>query len=164
MKKLNNKGFSLVELIIVIAIMAVLIAVLAPQFLRYVERSRIQTDNTALSEIMRAMEIAASDEDVAAEVVAGGATGIPHTAAGAAGANKVFTFGTATDLETEVSNTVGGTVTLTSNTYTNAAAGPTVRAIWNTATGTVNIEVQNFFSEANGTLITAWTRADAIGN
>lgn len=39
-KKLNNKGFSLVELIIVIAIMAVLIGVLAPQYLKYVERSR----------------------------------------------------------------------------------------------------------------------------
>ena len=32
-KKMNNKGFSLVELIIVIAIMAVLIAVLAPQYM-----------------------------------------------------------------------------------------------------------------------------------
>ncbi len=39
MKK-NNKGFSLVELIIVIAIMAVLVGVLAPQFIKYVEQSR----------------------------------------------------------------------------------------------------------------------------
>lgn len=36
----NKKGFSLVELIIVIAIMAVLIAILAPNYLRYVEKSR----------------------------------------------------------------------------------------------------------------------------
>lgn len=35
-KSLTNKGFSLVELIIVIAIMAVLVGVLAPQFLKYV--------------------------------------------------------------------------------------------------------------------------------
>ena len=35
-KKINNKGFSLVELIIVIAIMAVLVGVLAPQFMKYV--------------------------------------------------------------------------------------------------------------------------------
>ena len=39
MKKMNNKGFSLVELIIVIAIMAVLIVVLAPQFF-YMLRSQ----------------------------------------------------------------------------------------------------------------------------
>lgn len=41
-EKMNDKGFSLVELIIVIAIMAVLVVVLAPQYLKYVERSRIQ--------------------------------------------------------------------------------------------------------------------------
>lgn len=36
----NKKGFSLVELIIVMAIMAVLIGILAPQYIKYVERSR----------------------------------------------------------------------------------------------------------------------------
>ena len=36
-KSLTNKGFSLVELIIVIAIMAVLVGVLAPQFIKYLK-------------------------------------------------------------------------------------------------------------------------------
>ena len=42
--KKDNRGFSLVELIVVIAIMVVLVAVLAPVFTRYVERSRRATD------------------------------------------------------------------------------------------------------------------------
>ena len=39
-KQKNNKGFSLVELIVVIAIMAVLVGVLAPQLIKYVEKSK----------------------------------------------------------------------------------------------------------------------------
>lgn len=60
-KKLNNKGFSLVELIIVIAIMAVLIGVLAPQYLRYVERSRRSADGTTINEYVDSLSIAGSD-------------------------------------------------------------------------------------------------------
>lgn len=65
MKKANNKGFSLVELIVVIAIMAVLVGVLAPQFLKYVERSRKSTDVQNVASIITAVQTYAADPMVA---------------------------------------------------------------------------------------------------
>ena len=60
-KKMNNKGFSLVELIIVVAIMAVLIGVLAPTYLKYVETSRRTSDCTSVGSILDACEVLAVD-------------------------------------------------------------------------------------------------------
>ena len=64
-QKLNNKGFSLVELIIVIAIMAVLIGVLAPQYLKYVEKSRVSADADQIDTLISAVEIYSADQGVA---------------------------------------------------------------------------------------------------
>lgn len=63
-KKMDNKGFSLVELIIVIAIMVILVAVLAPQYLKYVEKSRVATDVQTTVEFINSLQVLASDPDV----------------------------------------------------------------------------------------------------
>ncbi len=63
-QKLNNKGFSLVELIIVIAIMAVLIGVLAPQYLKYVEKSRVSADADQVDTFISAVEIYSASNGV----------------------------------------------------------------------------------------------------
>ncbi len=44
MKKMNKKGFTLMEMLIVIAIIAILIAIAIPTFTSALEKSRIRTD------------------------------------------------------------------------------------------------------------------------
>lgn len=65
--KKNNKGFTLVELIIVIAIIAMLVAVLAPNYVKYVDRSRWSSDRndceTLVSEIKTAIIDTQNDGD-----------------------------------------------------------------------------------------------------
>lgn len=68
-KKKNNKGFTLVELVVVVAILAILVGLLAPQYTKYVERSRKSADASNLDEMVKAVEIYAADPE--AELAAG---------------------------------------------------------------------------------------------
>ena len=61
--KENNKGFSLVELIVVIAIMVVLIAVLGSTILGYVDKSKYSKDITALDSINTAVKTFVAEPD-----------------------------------------------------------------------------------------------------
>lgn len=63
MKKLNNKGFSLVELIIVIAIMVILVTVIAPQYLKFVHNSRISTDVQTAADAVTAIDVAVANSE-----------------------------------------------------------------------------------------------------
>lgn len=55
-QKKRNKGFSLVELIIVIAVMAILAGALAPMLIKYIEKSRRSTDLQTADSIQGALQ------------------------------------------------------------------------------------------------------------
>lgn len=105
-KSLTNKGFSLVELIIVVAIMAVLIGVLAPQYLRYVERTRLQRDNTSMGELANVIKMATAEQSVIEQLATG-------------------------DLEIKFKN--DGTVDTTASTALGGALGGEIKATMDTA-------------------------------
>ena len=60
----NNKGFSLVELIIVIAIMAILVGVMAPQLIKYIEKSKVSADTQLADSVHTAILTAMMDPEV----------------------------------------------------------------------------------------------------
>lgn len=86
----NNKGFSLVELIIVIAIMAILVGVMAPQLIKYIEKSNVSADTQLCDSIHTAVVTAMMDPEILADpnasVIASGTIGDYIAAPG--GTNK----------------------------------------------------------------------------
>ena len=69
MKKNNNKGFTLMEMLIVVAIIAVLVAIAIPVFTNQLEKSREATDaaniRSAYAEVMACAMTNATEADAA---------------------------------------------------------------------------------------------------
>lgn len=125
-KKLGNKGFSLVELIVVIAIMAVLVGVLAPTLIKNIEKSRESKDAQNIEQIKSSIEVALQDETAYDQAVPTGSAASSNklvTLTGsAASVNSLYSsFKTEFDGIMSVANTK-----LTSKKYKNATVTFTV--------------------------------------
>ena len=166
MKKMNNKGFSLVELIVVVAIMAVLMAVLVPTLIRNVEKTRVQKDKSAIAEIHHAVELAIADEDfLDAKVTTAGATATNGSIAVASLFDSTANSAGA-KLAAEVALTVGTNVKLTSKmktdcvvkvVYMDTAAGKVVFTVSSSAAG------ENFYIDSTGENSGAYTGSTVTG-
>ena len=125
-KKLGNKGFSLVELIVVIAIMAVLVGVLAPTLIKNIEKSRESKDAQNIEQIKSSIEVALQDETAYDQAVPTGSAASANTlvtlTSSAASVNSSYSsFKTGFDGIMSVANTK-----LTSKKYKNATVTFTV--------------------------------------
>lgn len=66
-KKNGTKGFSMIELIIVIAVMAILIALIGTQLIPYLEKSRATKDLDTMSAMLTAIQSVCTDYEIVPE-------------------------------------------------------------------------------------------------
>ena len=89
MRKSNKKGFTLVELVVVIAIIGILAAILVPTMMNYVKKARLKTANANAKLIFttcnnQAADLIADGENVESLNYKGAVSGLPDGTLGKA--------------------------------------------------------------------------------
>ena len=117
MKRKNNKGFSLVELIVVVLIMGIIAVALAPQVMKWVGESRKSSDKNNANSLKSSIQVALADwqqdyplpgSGVTASATVNGGNSIALSAAGGTWANL-------SDLITEIDTVTAGDYPKTQN-------------------------------------------------
>ncbi len=88
----RNAGFSLLELMIVVAVIGILAAIALPSYNEYITRSKIQEATAALSDMRTKMEAFYMDNRRYSSTTGGGTCGIPGGNTPTVSGAKYFTF------------------------------------------------------------------------
>jgi len=147
--KKNNKGFSLVELIVVILIMAIIAVALAPQVMKWVGESKKSADENNTATIKSVMDAAVAD------YMSGAATAtVPETIVFV---NKdLYEQNASTKITNPSSGSLEDYIVKTMNCkegkypYVQAETGKCFK-VTITSTGSVAVEIANFAAIPTGT-------------
>ncbi len=99
MRKNNKKGFTLAELLIVVAIIAVLVAIAIPVFTSQLEKSREAVDEANIRDAYAVCVASALTESVQADVNTNATDKISYTVSGTGATYKIVATVTATQTE-----------------------------------------------------------------
>ena len=88
----RNTGFSLLELMIVVAVIGILAAIALPSYNEYITRSKIQEATAALSDMRTKLEAYYMDNRRYSSTTGGGTCGLTGGNAPTVSASKYFTY------------------------------------------------------------------------
>ena len=114
-KKKNRKGFSLVELIVVLVIMAILAAALVPSLIGYIKKTKQQNVNSEAQSVVQAAQTIASGAYASADgkyTVDGVTSPIDFTAIKGVESADTTDYAKAAEVLAEVPNDAVTTITL----------------------------------------------------